>query len=323
MQLGTIDDQHVRRFAADLARLASDDETVGLAISGGPDSLALLLLAHSARPGRIVAASVDHGLRPEAAGEAAMVGEQCAALGVPHQILTLDWPDGKPTANVQAVARERRYTALFDWATAGGFSVIATAHHADDQAETLLMRLARGAGIGGLAGARPTRHIRADLRVIRPLLLWRKAELEALVAAAGLDAVDDPTNSDPAHDRSRVRAALAGSGFDDALGYALSAMHLADAEEALLFSLADLAPKRLRQDGEAWTLDPKGLPIEYLRRLVVLALARCGEEAPRGPQLTQAIASLLQGEQAMLGNVLIAENGGIWRFAPAPPRRSL
>jgi len=323
VQLGTIDDQHVRRFAADLSRLASEDQTIGLAISGGPDSLALLLLAHAARPGKIVAATVDHGLRPEAADEAAMVGERCAALGVPHQILTLDWPDGKPTANVQAIAREKRYAALFDWAAAGGITAIATAHHADDQAETLLMRLARGAGIGGLAGARPTRHISAELRVIRPLLLWRKAELEALVAAAGLEAVDDPTNSDPAHDRSRVRAALSGSGFDDALGYALSAMHLADAEEALLWSLADLAPQRLTQGEDGWMLDPRGLPIEYLRRLVVLALARCGAEAPRGPQLTQAIASLLQGEQAMLGDVLIAEKGGYWRFAPAPPRRSL
>ena len=148
----------IERFAADLEVLAPAGTLIGVAVSGGPDSLALLLLAAKARPGEVEAATVDHGLRPESAAEAAMVADLCETLGVPHRILVADWIRS-PTSNIQAEARAMRYRLLNDWAIERGLSAVATAHHADDQAETLLMRLARGAGVGGLGGTRKRRAL--------------------------------------------------------------------------------------------------------------------------------------------------------------------
>ena len=190
----------VERFAANLDALAAD-APIGVAVSGGPDSLALLLLATAARPGRIEAATVDHGLRAESAREADMVAALCGELSVPHRILPADW-NQPPEANIQAKARDLRYRLLNDWAIERGLLAIATAHHADDQAETLLMRLARGAGVGGLGATKARRALSDEVMLIRPLLGWRKAELAELVLEAGLDPVDDPTNRDLKHDRS-------------------------------------------------------------------------------------------------------------------------
>src|SRR5947209_3432189 len=141
----------VERFAADLARLSPPAGRLGIAVSGGPDSLALLLLAAAALPGRIAAATVDHGLRPEAAGEAAYAGGICDALGVPHRTLRVRVARG---ASVQARAREARYAALAAWAGQEGIEALLTGHHVEDQAETLMMRLVRGSGLAGLAGIR-------------------------------------------------------------------------------------------------------------------------------------------------------------------------
>jgi tRNA(Ile)-lysidine synthase len=173
-----------------------------LAVSGGPDSLAMLVLAHLASPGMVEAATVDHGLRPESAGEAAHVAAVCQALGVPHAILSVNVGPG----NVQANARSARYAALGAWAQERGLQSIATAHHADDQAETVLMRLNRASGLGGLAGIRAKTAGDGGPPVIRPLLGWRKQELEAVVSAADLFFVRDPSNVDVRFDRARLRA---------------------------------------------------------------------------------------------------------------------
>ena len=188
----------IDRFTADLDALIARDCRFGIAVSGGPDSLALLLLAAAVRPGSIEAATVDHGLRPESADEAAMVAGLCERRGVPHRTLVADWAQ-PPAANVQAEARAMRYRLLNEWAIERGLEAVATAHHADDQAETLLMRLARGAGVGGLGGTRARRALSEDVLLIRPLLGWRKSELVALVEDAGLTPVDDPSNRDPKH----------------------------------------------------------------------------------------------------------------------------
>src|SRR5690606_9722008 len=127
----------VQRFAEGLDALIAREERVGLAVSGGPDSLALLLLAAAARPGLVAVATVDHGLRPASADEAAMVAEVCSQLGVSHRTLLTDWPE-PPQANIQSAARAMRYRLLGEWAEEQGLPAIATAHHADDQAETLL-----------------------------------------------------------------------------------------------------------------------------------------------------------------------------------------
>ena len=143
----------IERFRRDLDALVPPDTPIGVAVSGGPDSLALLLLAAQARPARVEAATIDHALRPESRAEAEMVAALCERLGVPHAILTANWEE-KPSTAIQERARAIRYKLLGEWARNRRLGALATAHHLDDQAETLLMRLTRGAGVRGLAGMR-------------------------------------------------------------------------------------------------------------------------------------------------------------------------
>ena len=172
-------------------------------MSGGPDSLALLLLAQAAFPDGVEVATVDHGLRPDSAEEAASVGRICAALAIPHAVLTVDVAR---TGNLQAAARAARYAALADWRKQRNLHVIATAHHADDQAETLLMRLNRGAGVRGLAGMRAAAPLPGtpEVPLIRPLLGWRRQELVGIVAGSGIAAVNDPSNENLRFERVRT-----------------------------------------------------------------------------------------------------------------------
>lgn len=307
------------RFAAELDALIEPEARVGIAVSGGPDSLALLLLAAAARPGRIEAATVDHGLRPESAGEAAMVAGVCAELDVAHSILVADWPE-PPRANLQAEARALRYRLLNQWAIERGLDAVATAHHANDQAETLLMRLLRGAGVGGLGGARARRPLSEGIRLVRPLLSWRKAELEAMVRATGLQAVDDPSNSDPRHDRSRIRQWLEQADWVDPARLSASASALRDADEALDWVLAPLIESRIRSEGEALAVDPVDLPRELRRRLLLAAFAQLGGASPRGPELMRAMEALEAGRTVTLGGFRL-EGGASWRLSLAPPRK--
>ena len=303
------------RFAADLAELTPSGR-LGLAVSGGPDSLALLLLTAAARPGAVEAATVDHGLRSESASEAALVADVCARLGVPHVILPVNVASG---ASLQAQARGARYAALADWAAARGLAALATAHHLDDQAETVLMRLARGSGLGGLAGVRPKRPL-GPVVLIRPLLRWRKSELVRIVEEAGLNAVDDPANRDERHDRTRARQLLAETKWLEPGRLAASAEHLAEAEAGLVFAAVRLFAERAMVDPEAVTIDANGLPRELQRRLLLLAMDHLGDPAPRGADLDRALASLAAGKTCSLG-LLKMEGGALWRLTLAPPRR--
>lgn len=300
------------RFRADLETLTgAAPARIGVAVSGGSDSLALLLLAHGAYPGAVHAATVDHGLRPEAADEAAFVARLCADLGVPHAILEAGMTN---TANLQAAARERRYALLGQWALAAGATCLATAHQLDDQAETLVMRLLRGAGLSGLAAIRPAHA--GPVPVVRPLLGWRRDELGAIVAAAGIAPVADPSNHDERFDRVRVRRRLADADWIEPEPLARSAAALAQAEEAL-----DWAVERLwRERANGATLDPAGLPDEIRRRLVIRMLATKGGDLPRGEAVTRLLATLAQGKTATLAGVKCS-GGAIWRFVPAPLRR--
>jgi tRNA(Ile)-lysidine synthase len=299
------------RFATALSDLGVPrNDAIGVAVSGGPDSLALLLLGAEERPGLIRAATVDHGLRPEARAEAEGVASLCADRGIPHDILSVT-----VKGSIQAAAREARYAALADWCEAHGLNWLATAHHADDQAETLLMRLNRGSGLGGLAGVRPSRELRPGLRLIRPLLDRRKAELEGIVAQAGLTATLDPSNRDPAYDRTSIRALLAGSSTLDPMRLAQSAAHLAEAEQALEWATARLFEERVQGN----SLDPQGLPPELLRRLMLRLFAQF-DESPRGPELSRLLAALAAGRAATLGSVK-ATSGRRWTFTLAPPRQ--
>ena len=310
-------------FALAVARLAGrplePDEPIAVAVSGGPDSLALLLLSHAAYGARVRVLTVDHRLRPGSAAEAAAVAAICQGLGLPHA--TLAWDGEKPTANLQAAAREARYRLMAGWCAANGVAWLCTAHHADDQAETILLRLARGAGLAGLVGARDSRPLGA-VTLLRPLLGVRRAALATLVRKAGLKAVDDPANRDPRYDRSHARALLADTAWLDAARLAASAAALAEAEEALAWTAEAAWRGRAMRSGATVALDVAGLPRELCRRLVRRALLE-GDPAAAldGPELERLRARRAAGRVATLGAVK-ARGGAIWRFEPAPPRRA-
>ena len=316
------DPRLVERFRSDLEALAEPAGAIGVAVSGGPDSLALLLLAAAAWPGRVQAATVDHGLRAEAAAEARQVAAICNSIGCPLSILEVAVPAGGE--GVQGEARRARYEALSSWMTESGIGLLLTAHHADDQAETLLMRLLRGSGVAGLAGVRAIRPLRAQdgvPRVARPLLGWRRDELAAIVRAAGIDAADDPSNRDPAFDRVRIRGRLAESEWLDVDALARSAAALADAEEALEAAAGRCFEERVEAEGVALLLRPAGVPVELLRRVVLRCLRSIAPEAaPRGEQLGALLRRLGENETATLAGVKCS-GGETFRFEPAPPRR--
>ena len=290
---------------------------MGIAVSGGADSLALLLLAHVARPGEIEAATVDHGLRTAARDEAEFVAKVCADLGVPHAILTVQVPSG----NLQSEARQVRYAALAQWMEQRGLNLLASAHHADDQAETLLMRLMRGSGLAGLTGVRASGNVPgADLRLIRPLLGWRKQELEQLVEETGIEAVADPSNVDDRFDRARLRKQLAGADWIDPLAISQSASHLADAEEALQWA-ADAEWESYVRSGPEGTLHyrphaPRAIQFAVLAR----AISELGGE-PRGGAVSELLKALETGKGGNLAGVLARPVSGEWVLRREPPRR--
>lgn len=322
------------RFAADLAALWPEDERegrpLGLAVSGGPDSLALLLLAAEALPGQIAVASIDHGLRPEAAGEVALVGRIAGERGIPFAALKVSLAPG----NLQAEARAARYAALSRWADEAGLGAIATAHHADDQAETLLMRLNRGSGLAGLAGVRPRGRIEgSETLLLRPLLGWRKAELAAVVTEAGITPAEDPSNTNPAFDRARLRAALAQADWLDPVQIAASAAHLAEGWQALeWYAELDWHEMVMREEGDSGAPGfsycanvPRVIAIETILRII----RELGGHATRS-EAARAWDRLWAGENASLGGVLAVpgvekvEKVGVtmrvWRFRPEPAR---
>lgn len=300
-------------IAAALGRPVAASDRIAVAVSGGPDSLALLELAHDAFAGRATAITVDHGLRAESAAEAADVAAQCAARGIAH--ITLRRTGPALARNVQAQARAARYALLADWCAANTHGLLLTAHHADDQAETLLMRLNRASGSDGLAGIRAARRLTDDVWLVRPLLGLRKAELLDLAAAAGWQAIDDPSNRDPRHDRSRMRVALAASGLD-VPALARAAVHLADDAAALDWA-ADLAWQgRVTADGEALLLDMRGLPAALVQRLLARAVAELGTAPPRGSDVARLSVRLNAGKTGTLAGVQ-ARPGPVWRLVAA------
>lgn len=305
----------VSRFRDDAAALIADDGArIGLAVSGGPDSMAMLKLAAEAFPGRVEAATVDHGLRASAAAEAALVASLCARLGVPHYVAKVSVAPG---ASVQAAAREARYAALLDWCRDRGLAVLMTAHHADDQAETLLMRLARGAGLAGLAGIRSSRE-QGGVRIVRPLLGWRKAELSA--ALDGEAVAQDPSNDDARHDRTHVRRWLAEGDRFDPLRLAATAHYLAEAEAALDWTVDEAIRTRCESTPDGAILaDLEGLPRE-LRRRIVAKLIAVADSAVDGPALERAMDSIEAGRKTSVAALQITPGRRI-RLEKAPPRR--
>jgi tRNA(Ile)-lysidine synthase len=314
----------VERFRADLDALIAPDARVGIAVSGGPDSLALLLLAAAARPGEVEAATVDHALRPEARAEAERVAAICGRLGVPHHILTARWND-RPTTAIQERARSERYRLLGYWAEEQGLGALATGHHADDQAETFLMRLNRGSGVRGLAGMRP-RSIApgSNVRLVRPLLGWRRSELEQICEHAGLEPVADPSNADERFERVRIRRALAEAEWLNSAAIAKSATNLGDADASLDWAMRVEWKCGVRESSETIVYRASDAPTEIRRRLVARAvrkLATEGDAELRGSELDRLLMALAEGGTATVRGVH-CRGGTEWRFTRAPRRQS-
>jgi len=306
----------IARFAGDLARLWPEGDRLGLAVSGGPDSLALLLLAEAVMPGKVEVATVDHGLRPESVSEAAMVAELCAAHGIPHRMLTVKVGAG----NVQDRARAARYGAMAEWMKERGLSALATAHHADDQAETLLMRLNRGSGVAGLAGVRPRTNLPGtNLVLLRPLLGWRRAELAELVTAAGLDPALDPSNEDPRFDRVRIRQALKDADWLNVVGISASAAFLAEAEGVMQWTAQREWQERV-EVGEGEIRYRPFAPPPIRLRVVMRAIAMLGGN-PRGSSAARLMSRLANGKDSNLAGVIARVDEDQWTFRREPARR--
>jgi tRNA(Ile)-lysidine synthase len=264
-----------------------------LAVSGGPDSTALVVLAarwakRRKRAPKLIAVTVDHGLRAEAAREAAAVKRLARRLGVAHR--TLHWRGVKPRTGLQEAARLARYRLLAEAAAREGFAHIVTAHTLDDQAETVLFRLARGSGLTGLAAmARGTPMFGSrEIVLVRPLLGVPKARLVATLASAKIDFADDPSNRDPRFTRPRLRTimpALAREGLD-ARRLSLLAWRVRRAEAAIEFAVhaarAALAPQPWAERGPvAFDIERfASLPAEVGLRLLGRAIGHIGDEGP-------------------------------------------
>ncbi|BCP54931.1 hypothetical protein K32_35480 [Kaistia sp. 32K] len=258
----------------------ADLERLALAVSGGADSLALLILAQRWRSARergadLVVLTVDHGLRPESADEARFVGDVAARYGLAFR--SLRWAGPVPTSGVEAAARAARYALLIEACRSLGASHLATAHHRDDQAETFLMRLARGSGVYGLAAMAPDVD-RGGIHLVRPLLDIPHENLVAVVREAGLAPVEDPHNRDRGFDRVRIRELLpivAAEGLDAAT-LAATARRLARAAAALdlyvgrLFDAAAIvdATGAVRLWADAFALEPDEIRLRALARIL-------------------------------------------------------
>jgi tRNA(Ile)-lysidine synthase len=246
---------------------------VGVAVSGGSDSMAALhLLAAAGVP--VAAVTVDHGLRPEAAAEARFVARACAALGVAHSVLT--WAGPTPTGNLSDQARRARYGLLADWARGRGIGAVVLGHTADDQAETFLMRLAREAGIDGLSGMR-AQWSEAGVSFHRPFLGVTRADLRGYLKRRGIGWVEDPTNADMRYDRVKARQALAGLAplGITAGGLGRVTEHLASVRQAVTVQSAGAAQAIGRVEAGDVVLARPGFlaaPDEVRRRLLVAAL---------------------------------------------------
>ena len=312
-----IDPALVARFADTLDRLGCETEaSLAIAVSGGADSTALLLLAAAARPGAVVAATVDHGLRLEAVAEAQQVAGLCAMLGVPHSTLPvrIDRVRGGP----QASARKARYDALAGWCPAGW---LLTGHQRDDVAETILMRLSRGSGVRGLARmSERSRHRPGGPVLLRPLLDWARSDLLAICARAGVDPVEDPSNADTRFDRTRARELLAAAPWLESANLARSAANLAEADAALEWLAERCWLERVIERNDALEIDAAPLPHDTRRRLVERSIAMLAGDGWARDRLDGFVLLLAAGHHATLAGVH-GSPGPPWRLERAPPRR--
>ncbi len=306
-----------------------------LAVSGGPDSTALMHAAAVLRSDTPLAvATIDHRLRLEAAAEADAVGRAAASLGLPHAILP--WVGEKPHTGLQDAARAARYRLLAAHAASLGAELILTAHTRDDQAETVLMRLAAGSALAGLAGMRPERRLGPGLSLGRPFLGLDKAILVHWCEARGIPFVRDPSNTDPRYSRARLRAAaeiLAAEGLTNAR-LARLAERAARDEAALIQAAEDaLTAMAVLGDDGAVRLDGLALcalPDAVALRCVDLTIRRAGGAGHRLERLERlvltgllpALRAGLPVRRTLAGLIVSTDARGRITLRTAPPRKN-
>jgi tRNA(Ile)-lysidine synthase len=356
---GAVSDAEADTLFADLAA----EPALVLAISGGPDSTALLYLMARWRGSRrqaprLFAVTVDHGLRPEARHEAAAVGQLCERLGIEHHIML--WSGAKPSTGIQEAARSARYRLLRTAACRAQARCVVAAHTLDDQAETVLFRMARGSGLAGLCGMAsrvPIHHLAGgdrqpidaagcasdlerfkgpiDVLVIRPLLDIPKARLIVTLKEAGIAYADDPTNADPRFARSRMRKimqVLAGEGLTSQ-GLARLARRVRRSEAALE-AVVDMAAKRVGLDRDTRKVsfpraDWSAFPDEIALRLLGRSIAVVGTEGPvefgkletLNEALGEALAKAARFRRTLAG-AMVSLQGDCIIVDQAPARRA-
>lgn len=304
------------------AFLPHPPEKLGVAVSGGGDSMALLHLMHgfcTLHGARLFAVTVNHGLRAEAASEAGTVKSYCASLGISHDTLLWDAWDGR--GNLQSLAREARYKLMGAWAQDQGVSTVALGHTADDQAETVLMRLARSAGVDGLS-AIPHRMVRDGVTWVRPLLGASRSELRSYLQNQRIPWIEDPSNDDPHFARVKARRALAVlADLDiDAKGLAQVAAQMSAARKALDWQTFLAAREIVTVDAGAVVLDQRLMriqPEEIQRRLIVQALTWVsgGAYPPRRGAIAELLAALRRGTGGTVDGCHARRvAGNIWVF---------
>jgi len=312
-------------LAAAVAGIPPETGHIAVAVSGGGDSLALLHLLAEVAPSRglrVDAVTVDHRLRPASAAEAAFVAKVCAGLRVAHTVLV--WNHDDLAGNLMANARDARHRLIAAWAQAQGIGVVALGHTADDQAEGLLMALARESGLDGLSGMAALR-VADGLIWARPLLGQTRADLRAYLRRRGQDWIDDPTNADPRYLRVQARAALAGLAAMGITprGMARSVGLLGQARRALEVGVVTFAQAHAIEIAGALDVDRAAfgsLHTETQRRFLLAAVRWIGGAAypPRRGAQVQALAALNDGQGAVLGGVRIRVGPRALRLAREP-----
>lgn len=311
------DPAHPVRAALD--RLAGDLPALGVAVSGGGDSIALLHIVRDWSCGRrILVATVDHGLRPESAEEAAQVHRIAKSMGLRH--VTLLWRRDTDTGNLMASARDARLRLLSGWAQRNNLAAIALGHTADDQAETLMMRLSRGSGIDGLAAMAEWRDA-FGVRWLRPMLGASRAELRDWLRARDIGWLEDPSNEREEFERIRIRKAIAAMDLDIG-ALARAAAHIGEARDALSHYAALAADDAIIRNGSL--ILPRrpfsDAPPEIRRRLLV---AGCrwvtgADYPPRRATVLHALQAAAAGSRVTLDGTLIEPSGDRIRLYREP-----